>query len=858
MVHHRRFKGRLLPRPNLQGPLEVPPFRLPGTGLRISGSPFRSFPITQSLYTGRGGRLGATARKRPEDITVLRRLADLWVHPSAGHEEHRGGTSPHSGPGLQGEFEEERPKPTSGGVFSWDPPGLPCNGGTPHTEEGCQDPGDPPIFSPGQEIGVPLLPEASGVDFSCNHACSTGPSQSSPSPAVAEFVQASPKERQAQKTQSDTIMLKGPASMARHEATCTWSFPGLHSVQTNTGVNGCLPVRLGSSLGGQDRERSLATSLGHGTHKCAGTPSSVLQSQSLVARHSGQTRPCPDRQCHGCLLHQSSGGDEVSPLPQDGAEATLLVIPTLGVTEGHLRSRGPEQGSGPSLQVRTLPRRMEAASGGGSQFVGTLWDGQDRPLCIEGDHSLPKLVLYESSQGSTRTGCTIPRMAGRAAVCLPPIASDSPCLEQGGSGMLHSAVNRTSVASAALVSSSSTTCSGHAIASTSQGRSPISGRGPDMAPQANCAAAVGLAAEESLPQELDQAVLETLNNARAPSTRAIYRQRWRAFCSWCLDREIEPTMCPVPVILQFLQSLLEAGRTASTLRGYAAAISCFHDPVGGLSVGKQPVISQFLRGAKRLRPGRCLRAPSWDLPLVLRSLTRGPYEPLEHSSLKLLTHKTAFLIAMCSAKRVGELHALSISPECMRWKPEQAGVTLWPNPYFLPKVLTSQSVNSAIELQAFHPEQSCHMGMDLTTLCPVRVLREYINRTQRLRQAHTQLFVCYGEKLLGLPVSKQRLSHWLVDTISQAYSEQGFPVPEGLVAHSTRGMATSWAALKGVSLSDICAAASWSSPCTFARFYRINVVTDSVGSTVLRAAVARTGEEDSSVPRDTFDTGHPQ
>ena len=66
---------------------------------------------------------------------------------------------------------------------------------------------------------------------------------------------------------------------------------------------------------------------------------------------------------------------------------------------------------------------------------------------------------------------------------------------------------------------------------------------------------------------------------------------------------------------------------------------------------------------------------------------------------------------------------------------------------------------------------------------------------------------------------QQHPSHWLVETISQAYTMQGLPMPGGLVAHSTRSVATSWAALKGVALGDICAAASWSTPCTFTRFY---------------------------------------
>ena len=37
----------------------------------------------------------------------------------------------------------------------------------------------------------------------------------------------------------------------------------------------------------------------------------------------------------------------------------------------------------------------------------------------------------------------------------------------------------------------------------------------------------------------------------------------------------------------------------------------------------------------------------------------------------------------------------------------QNTVSLWPNPFSLPKVLNPQSINSAIELEAFHTEPAC-------------------------------------------------------------------------------------------------------------------------------------------------------
>ena len=110
----------------------------------------------------------------------------------------------------------------------------------------------------------------------------------------------------------------------------------------------------------------------------------------------------------------------------------------------------------------------------------------------------------------------------------------------------------------------------------------------------------------------------------------------------------------------------------------------------------------------------------------------------------------------------------------------------------------------------------------LHSLCPVCALRTYINRTQGVHLCD-QLFVCFANPAKGKALSKQRLSHWIVEAISVAYSSRGPSLPQGVKAHSTRGMVASWALFKGISVSDICAAASWSSPHTFVRFYRLDV-----------------------------------
>ena len=67
------------------------------------------------------------------------------------------------------------------------------------------------------------------------------------------------------------------------------------------------------------------------------------------------------------------------------------------------------------------------------------------------------------------------------------------------------------------------------------------------------------------------------------------------------------------------------------------------------------LIKSFL---KSVRPEE-LRPPAWDVTLVLQSLTRAPYEPRRTSDERFLAQKMLFLLALASAKRIGEFHTLS-------------------------------------------------------------------------------------------------------------------------------------------------------------------------------------------------------
>ncbi|XP_067247019.1 uncharacterized protein [Chanodichthys erythropterus] len=304
--------------------------------------------------------------------------------------------------------------------------------------------------------------------------------------------------------------------------------------------------------------------------------------------------------------------------------------------------------------------------------------------------------------------------------------------------------------------------------------------------------------------------VETILQSRDPSTRKLYMYKWKLFATWCGQRNMDPVQSPISFVLQFLQEKFSEGLTPSTLKVYIAAISAYHNPVGGSSVGRDPLVICFLRGALRLRPAVRTKTLTWDLAIVLQGLAEAPFEPIEEVSDTFLTLKTVFLSAISSLKRTGDLEAMSVAPSCLEFAPGMIKAFLHTRP-------------GHITLEAFCPPPFINPDQERRNLlCPVRALDAYVHRAALWRKTD-QLFVCYGSPRRGGPASKQRMSKWVVEAISLAYKAVGHPCPLAICAHSTRGMAASKALMSGVSLDDICGAAGWSSQHTFIRFYNLDV-----------------------------------
>lgn len=94
----------------------------------------------------------------------------------------------------------------------------------------------------------------------------------------------------------------------------------------------------------------------------------------------------------------------------------------------------------------------------------------------------------------------------------------------------------------------------------------------------------------------------------------------------------------------------------NTPRVQVAALSMFLDSRLALN----PLIKRFLLARERVSPVKTNRFSPWGLSLVLDALTKGPFEPVAQISVKFLSLKMAFLLAITTARRVGDLQALTI------------------------------------------------------------------------------------------------------------------------------------------------------------------------------------------------------
>ena len=247
-------------------------------------------------------------------------------------------------------------------------------------------------------------------------------------------------------------------------------------------------------------------------------------------------------------------------------------------------------------------------------------------------------------------------------------------------------------------------------------------------------------------KEFSSRVAKQVGLVRRPSSRAGYQSKWTMYRHWCHSEGHSISRPSLPKIVDFLLWLQRSRKlSVSAILGYHSMLAMvFRFKLSEISTS--PILHDLLHSFKVEVPVRSVHPLTWDLEVVLRYLRSSSFETLSRLSLRSLTKKTLFMISVATAKLVSELQALSkhvafsSSGACVAYVLE-----------FVAK--TESAVNPLHRSFIIKSLADFVAGFDQDLLlCPVRVLREYLDRTASLL---TALAVCLFHLVLRVELCRK-------------------------------------------------------------------------------------------------------
>ena len=185
-----------------------------------------------------------------------------------------------------------------------------------------------------------------------------------------------------------------------------------------------------------------------------------------------------------------------------------------------------------------------------------------------------------------------------------------------------------------------------------------------------------------------------------------------------------------------------------------------------------------------------------------------------------LTVLVLTMLALASGKRRSEIHAWTHSSVSSRrnW----SEVTVSPSPAFLAKNQLASDGPDSIKPVVI-PALTTMLDSSLVedkSLCPVRALKVYLEKTKSMRKGKALLFVSLREGY-SKDFTRITISQWIKHTIQTCYqsSDTADQQVTQVRAHDVRAMAASLAFKGGISLEQVLSSCYWKSHNTFTNFY---------------------------------------
>ena len=584
-----------------------------------------------------------------------------------------------------------------------------------------------------------------------------------------------------------------------------------------------LKRRLGRSLRPKFYKGSVVRSGKKASHKCPRIEGGLPGPSRLQG-------PVPESNSVGCdgqlnsgSLHQQTrrntlGRDVCSPVEDHD------LVPSLSHNiESQAHSRVPECDGRPAIQVQpSAVNRMVSAPTGLQTDLPEVVHTSCRLICHSPEPQAPSIrVSYPRPKGLGHR-CSEHKLDQPHSICVPSYGSPSQGDPKDQAMPVPDHRNSPRLARDALVLGPSAALNRDPTATPSVNNptQTVPQAGVPQQPPAPEPPRLVSRSGQLQEQGFSVEVAERIAAPQGSSTRTIYKSKWALFEKWCRENSVDFSTPSVKQISDFFMYLYQdLNRRPSTIDGYRTAIV---DTLGPTAqhIAHNADLHRLLSSFHRDRPKSSRNLPKWNLSVVLNELTKAPFEPMKDTDLKHLTLKTAFLLALASGKRRSEIHAWVANKVSNLGQWEK--VALFPSSDFIAKNQLAREGSQSVSLVTI-PALTTIVDRQFKedrTLCPVRALRFYLDRTKDLRGSRSLLFITF-KKGHTSDIRPATLSSWLKQTILLCYKQadqQALDLVQ-VKAHDIRAFAASKAFYGGVSVDQIMQACHWKAHNTFTNFY---------------------------------------
>ena len=487
--------------------------------------------------------------------------------------------------------------------------------------------------------------------------------------------------------------------------------------------------RLGRSLRANLCKRSVVR---QGTHKCSRAEGSFSGPSKVQGPVSKPNSVSCHRQLNSGSLHKQTrrnplGGDVRSPVEDHD------LVPSLpDNTKSQRHSRVSECDGRPAVQVEpSSVNRMVTASTGVQTDLSQVVHSSCRSICHSPEPQTSTVRVSSPRPKCLGHRCSEHKLVGSHCLCLPSHGSPSLGDPKSQAIQLPDHCNSPRLARDALILGPSAALNRDPTSTSSVKNSSQTVPQLCVPQQSTASQPPRLVSRSGQLQEQGFSV-EVAERIAAPqrSSRTIYQSKWALFERWCRENSVDFSIPSIKQVSDFFMYLYQdLNRRPSTIDGYRTAIVDTLGPTG-LHISQSSDLNRLLSSLHRDRPKISRNLPKWNLSVVLSELTKAPFEPMKDTDLKHLTLKTAFLLALASGKRRSKIHAWVANKVSNLGQWEK--VALFPSSDFIAKnQLAREGSRSASPVTI--PALTIIVDRQFKenrTLCPVRALRYYLDRTK--------------------------------------------------------------------------------------------------------------------------------